>query len=77
MKKNDRPSEPIPRKTLHQRKIEAAEEAMEELFSDTSVPEEETISDLKDIMDQLRIKIGSLRGRMTPTELLDRAEEKR
>ena len=75
MKKNDRPSEP--RKTLHQRKIEAAEKAIEELFSDTSVPEEETISDLKDIMDQLRIKIGSLRGRMTPTELLDRAEEKR
>lgn len=50
----------VKRKTKHELLIEAAQQAIEALFSDTSVSQTETASDLRDIIDDCRMKIESM-----------------
>ncbi len=46
----------------HRRKLEAAEKAIEDLFSDTSVSQESTLQDLGDLADQIRVKQECIRS---------------
>lgn len=48
------------RETQHDRKVKAVEAAIEELFADTTVDRETTANDLRDIIDDLRIKLDAL-----------------
>ena len=49
-------TEPV-RRTLHLQLVQAAEEAIENLFSDTRVSQEETLNDLHDLRSQIEIKM--------------------
>jgi uncharacterized protein Yka (UPF0111/DUF47 family) len=47
--------------TVHERKVKAAEAAIEAVFSNTSVSQEETLQDLDDLADQIDMKRECIR----------------
>jgi hypothetical protein len=47
--------------THHQRKVEAAENAITAVFEDTSVSQKTTLEDLRDLKDGIEIKIECIR----------------
>jgi hypothetical protein len=45
----------------HELLIEKAKEAINDLFSDTSVSKNETKGDMEDLLDEIQIKISTLK----------------
>ena len=50
------------KKSEHDRLVAEAEKAIDNLFSDTTVSAGKTISDLRDLMDFIHMKLKSLGG---------------
>lgn len=48
----------------HQRKVKAALEAIDEVFSDTSISQLATVSSLREIREECEMKIGAIEADM-------------
>lgn len=49
------------RVTLHDRKLKAVRDALEELFADTSVDARKTLEGLNDLLAEIEIKAGAIK----------------